>query len=310
STIISDAVLGNVDAAKIGTGYLDADRIEAGSLTAEKVLIGGAGNVIPWAPATTTYPHEPRYGATLTGEMDPDVGALMRVAGGVRSDGEMLACLVLGTGDTVPGVPNSHSFMPLDPGRSYFLTASMRIDGTIPGGNNAVRYEIQYLDGLGAYIDRQYGAFHYLSATDPQDVFMDVAPPAGTAFAVVHVRKNFWSSGDLLILAPSLRVRSGATLIEDGAITTRHIESGSITAESGIIGSIDAGVITVGEMNGARIEAGTVDTPQLAFGSATGDILSADALNFKTAQGLDIRSSAFRAGDSVEITEDFGIRQF
>src|SRR5699024_7678051 len=44
STIISDAVLGNVDAAKIGTGYLNANRIEAGSVTAEKLLIGMGGD--------------------------------------------------------------------------------------------------------------------------------------------------------------------------------------------------------------------------------------------------------------------------
>ena len=41
STLIGDAVLGNVDAAKIGTGYLDADRIEAGTITADKILVGG-----------------------------------------------------------------------------------------------------------------------------------------------------------------------------------------------------------------------------------------------------------------------------
>ena len=77
-----------------------------------------------------------------------------------------------------------------------------------------------------------------------------------------------------------------------------------------VIASVDLGRATVGYLHGQRIEAETIDTPQLAFGAATGDVLAVDALNFKTAVGLDIRGSSFRAGDAVEITEDFGIRQF
>ena len=77
-----------------------------------------------------------------------------------------------------------------------------------------------------------------------------------------------------------------------------------------VIASVDLGRATVGYLSGQRIEAETIDTPQLAFGAATGDVLSADALNFKRAVGLDLVSSSFRAGDAVEITEDFGIRQF
>ena len=42
SNLIGDTVLGNVDAAKIGTGYLGADRIEAGSITADKISSGPA----------------------------------------------------------------------------------------------------------------------------------------------------------------------------------------------------------------------------------------------------------------------------
>src|SRR5699024_7113116 len=49
STIISDAVLGNVDAAKIGTGYLDAARIQAGTVTADK-MVGGVSPTLVGAP--------------------------------------------------------------------------------------------------------------------------------------------------------------------------------------------------------------------------------------------------------------------
>lgn len=272
SNLIGDTVLGNVDAAKIGTGYLDADRIQAGTITAEKVLIGSAGNVIPWAPAITTYPHEPRYGTTLTGEVDPEVGALMRVSGGTQADGSAFACLVLGTGDTVPGVANSHTYLPLTPGASYYLSAAMRIDGDVPGDSNAVRYEIQYRDGVGAYLGRQYSEFYYLSNTAPQDVAMDVTAPAGTAFAVVHVHKNFWSSGDLLVRAAELRMRNGATLIEDGAITTGKMAVGAITADSEIVADLSAGVLKSGTIDTARLGAKSITADKLLIG-ATGNLI-------------------------------------
>lgn len=77
-----------------------------------------------------------------------------------------------------------------------------------------------------------------------------------------------------------------------------------------VIASVDLGRATVGYLHGERIEAETIDTPQLAFGAATGDILAVDALNFKRGVGLDLVSSSFRAGDAVEITEEYGFRQF
>lgn len=77
-----------------------------------------------------------------------------------------------------------------------------------------------------------------------------------------------------------------------------------------VIASVDLGRATVGFLHGERIEAGTIDTPQLAFGAATGDILAVDALNFKRAVGIELSAPSIRLGDAVEITEEHGIRQF
>ena len=77
-----------------------------------------------------------------------------------------------------------------------------------------------------------------------------------------------------------------------------------------VIASVDLGRATVGYLHGQRIEAETIDTPQLAFGAATGDILAVDALNFKRAVGLELSAPSIRLGDAVEITEEHGIRQF
>ena len=80
---------------------------------------------------------------------------------------------------------------------------------------------------------------------------------------------------------------SGATLIQDGAISTEHIRAGAITAESGIIGSIDANVITVGKIMGNQLDA--------------------DAINGKTITGATIRTAS--SGSRVELTHN-GLKQY
>lgn len=77
-----------------------------------------------------------------------------------------------------------------------------------------------------------------------------------------------------------------------------------------VIASVDLGRASVGYLSGQRIESESIGTEQLEFGAATGDIVSADAMNFREAWGLTVRAGAFYAGDRVEVTEDFGIRQF
>lgn len=67
-----------------------------------------------------------------------------------------------------------------------------------------------------------------------------------------------------------------------------------------VIASVDLGTATVGELDGILIKAETI----------SGRSLEADALNFKAARGLLLESPVIRVGNAVEITEDYGIRQF
>src|SRR5699024_7931710 len=95
------------------------------------------------------------------------------------------------------------------------------------------------------------------------------------------------TTGDVYIGQVSVRKAAGATLIEDGAISTEHICTGAITAESGIIGSIDANVITVGKIMGNQLDA--------------------DAINGKTITGATIRTAS--SGSRVELTHN-GLKQY
>ena len=62
SNLIGDTVLGNVDAAKIGTGYLECRPNRSGDrITADKLLIGAGSNLSSWSTELIS-PHSDRHG--------------------------------------------------------------------------------------------------------------------------------------------------------------------------------------------------------------------------------------------------------
>src|SRR5699024_6169761 len=73
---------------------------------------------------------------------------------------------------------------------------------------------------------------------------------------------------------PSLRLKTGTTLIENGAITTDKLAVGSITAESGIIESLDLGTATVGELDGIRIMGQSIRGEQLSGDAIDGMVIT------------------------------------
>ena len=299
---LTDALFDNIDAGKINTGYLDvAALIRAGAITADKLLIGSGGNLLP-------NPHLENnaagWGSSLTvHEGGKDGARFLRTTESTATVGSYLGA---------QGGVDARWHIPVTPKGVYRLSAWVRSSSVIPSGAAAI-----YVRTMKHGDD----SFTWASPSmirNTEDLAADtwhlleglVTVPEGATEMAPGLFARSTTTAALDFCQVSVQSAVGSTLIEPGSITTGHILAGAITAESGIISSIDAGVITVGFMNGARIEAGTIDTEQLAFGAATGAILSADALNFKTATGLDIRSSSFRAGDSVEITSGYGIRQF
>ena len=308
---LTDALFDNIDAGKINTGYLDvAALIRAGAITADKLLIGSERNLLPNGELTAGSAVMWPDGATYATD-DPPPGYSGYVDWGVRTSTAKMS---------------TFGRFPVTLGDELVFEVWVKADKP-----DSIAYiEVRDQDGAHVAADQ---AIRWVSDgwTNPSNVYAVGKAEVPTEWTLWRSRLKITSpettevylggyyfnhsSGierEARIFTGGLRLFKavGATLIEPGSINTGHILAGAITAESGIISSIDAGVITVGFLNGARIEAGTIDTEQLAFGAATGDILSADALNFKTATGLDIRSSSFRAGDSVEITSGYGIRQF
>ncbi|MDN6530132.1 MAG: hypothetical protein L0K67_13820, partial [Brevibacterium sp.] len=262
SNLIGDTVLGNVDAAKIGPGYLSADRIDSHSLTADKLLVGGSENAIADDDFVTEgSPHWVAYSAAPSGPMTWSAGkGAMRVG---PDDG--LGKVYYG-GDGI---------LPCEEGERWKLRfQKVRFS---PVDEIEYKGNIKFLDEAGEYVS-WHGRTHFTGDSNKSWCEIESVVPEGAAQMVLYWRMHT-NGGWLGFTRPTLTRMVGATLIEDGAITTDKIATGAITAESGIIGSINAGTITVGEMDGARIKARTIAADKVLIGSQANAIADDEFFN-------------------------------
>lgn len=131
--------------------------------------------------------------------------------------------------------------------------------------------------------------------------FFDGDTPSGTTDNESHYR---WtgtphaSTSEKYLPALDIGASDNWNVIEQ----YRHDGTGWVKVELShyVFSTVDLGKATVGELDGIRIKAETI----------AGRSLEAEALNFKAARGLLLESPVIRVGNAVEITEDYGIRQF
>ena len=314
STILSAAVLAQIDIGTGTFGELDGIRLKAGSVAADRLVVGILQNLVVDPRFKSAEINAARFRGVWTTVSAGDETWVRNAASDSSLDRQSFYL----TTDGTAGNPDTR--YAVQPGSKWRVSIEARIDDRNTSGiSQLIASFVGYrADGTSRFMTANFtrddngqaaiepdDQWHLMSAAYDWTEYSDVVAVAPRIF-VLGGNGGSW----VWFRNPFIGEQTGSTLIEDGAITTDKIAAGSITGESGILARLDAGVITYGEMEGARIKAGTIDTEQLAFGAATGDIVSADALNFKRGVGLDLVSSSFRAGDAVEITEEYGFRQF
>ena len=287
-------VIGSLDAGKITVGEMDGARIKAGTVTADKILVGGAGNLLT----------NPGFTGGGTGWNLSSYNPQIATSGGPT--GEPVLSLQ-SSGPTVGLFPYlgglvqsaAGSFAPdlaaVEAGKRYSASVWVRADVDIPVGNAGMGFRLRELGA--ATLGWAFPATATNSEVIPANTWAKiegeflVPEDTGTWNRLAFgLRANGALNGQRVeFSAPVLLPKVGATLIEPGAITTEHIRAGAITAESGIIGSLDAGVITTGELRGELIRAGSVAAAAIA----------GDAIDGKTITGATVRTSA--AGARVEM---------
>lgn len=271
-TITADSgVIGSIDAGKITVGELDGARVKAGSVTADKLLVGGALNLIPGL--------EPGGNKGYTS---------------MTWDGTEKALKYVGKSSLT-----SDETFKLPPGE-YVVEADIKAS---VAGTRAHAGVAGQADTTAKY---KYGISNVLVGTEWQHFSAPLVISEGEEgtfrFRLLHAyagdgTATTWYRN--LVLRP----RVGATLIADGAITTEKIATGAITAESGVIGSLDAGKITTGELDGRRIRANTVATEQLAADAIDGMTITGATIQTSRANsGVKIDATGLR------LMNNFGVQ--
>lgn len=281
SIVAGDGVIASLDAGTISTGVLDSDRIGAQTVTADKLVIGGASNLVP-GPGGYEHLYTVGSNNSIASSGDDPSGAQFRVGADGTTNG---AGRIIGPPVPVKGGDRIH--LRAYVGRTGDPDAPIRVYCMFNETINStwIRF-VPDVDSSG-YIEG--------TVTVP-DEMLDTGDPVTVAqfalSALGGTQGNYW------IRYVECYKQVSGTLIEDGAITTgkiaadavtaNEIATGSITASSGIIASLDAGVISTGVLAAARIGAetitgdklviGTIDEDQLASGAVTATVIANGAV--------------------------------
>lgn len=243
TNVIDGAVLSNIDASTITTGFLDvANRIRAGAITADKVLIGNGGNLAPWSQVlagTTVEPHRTfqasdgsiTVGAAIAARNIPNHLKWTRTSGQTGDYGPVL----LGS----PG-----QAIRCEPGKKYTISAKLFSDNLTCAAGLRV-YFYSNPDGVGVgYMKDDSSATKALSPT-PQDFSIQFTAPdtARSILPMVVTTGNFVDRyGDVGVIDWSIKDTVGGTLIEPGGIQTPHLAANVME-----VGNLKAGEAALAE---------------------------------------------------------------
>ena len=283
-------IIGSINAGTITVGEMDGARIKAQSIYSDKLLIGGDRNMVPNGDlsigSAEGWPGSPSY-RTSNGPPSNTAGVpnVYYKAGEGTVSWSDWGRFPVQAGDTLVfecwvknDKANAVMFVEVrDQDGAHLSTASGTKWQSVEGGAGATAYPIS------AWVvpttwTKVVSTLKVGGAKTREAVFG----------SVYFNHQNGTERGATPYLAGvKLYKQVGATLIENGAISTEHIRTGAITAESGIIGSIDANVITVGKIMGNQLDA--------------------DAINGKTITGAKIRTAS--SGSRVELTHN-GLKQY
>lgn len=243
---ITDAKIASLDASKITAGTIAAARIGAGTITADKMLIHGPNNLIPWNPQAGYSPHIFGDG-TKSNKNQPGSGWGYSMSGGTGTNGTF--------GNFVQFCPSGPSrngqstLFDVVEGESYRL----RIRG-IPTGDwgpvsanhRTMRASLPITAVSGLTVtgwEANQDSFD-LDPGEPFEYIVRFTVPERGDLLAVHLQKSFWSAdANVHIFSVELVRMSDASLVVEGAISAEHIQSGSIESEH-----IQAGVITASHL--------------------------------------------------------------
>lgn len=338
NAVVKDAAIASLNATKINAGTLDAARIGANSITAEKLIIGSSSNLIP-------------NGA---GEAGNNSGWAEKMTWQTADKPATEAGAFQITAGQTSGTSSDPGFWDVEPGKAYRFEVWLKADKP----NSRIFIECRDVDGAHAGTSTAIPGEPYAGGGSYL-VSSQVVPTTWTKYAGIWTpnagstrvkigslyfnHTNGTERGAVQMIAGMrMQPMTGATLIEDGAVTTTKvaaeaitgskIKAGSITATHGVfatgaiqnadIGNLNATKINAGTLNAARIGADTIEGKHIKGGSitathgvfATGAIQSADigsinanTITVGTLRGIDITGVNITGSSNIETSGTFSV---
>lgn len=238
---VDGAVLSNVDASTITTGFLDVvNRIRAGSIFADKLLIGGGGNLIPWDQilrGDTTDPivmYQSNNGSVALAPPDSTLGVGRHIAWtrGESDDGTYGPIALSAPGD---------KRIPVEPNTTY--TVSARLYSTDLTSGVLIR-AYQYSTESYSYVRGTNGPTITLSPT-PQKYSFQLTTDSKTNYLMPMVL----TSGDLSTRRGTVHIVdwSVKTAVDGTLITPGGIQTPNLAADVLEVGNLKAGTAAIAE---------------------------------------------------------------
>lgn len=277
---IVNADIGDLNAAKINAGTLDAARIGANSITASKLIIGSSSNLIP-------------NGAG-------EAGAATGWAASLTWDTADKPAGEAGSFKQTSGYQTTNDWWDVEPGKPYRFEVWLKADK--PNSRIFIECRDQNGSHAGTSIaipgEPYAGGGSYL-------VSNQVVPTTWTKYAGIWTpnagstrvkigsiyfnHANGTERGAVQHIAGMrMKPMTGATLIEDGAVTTdkvaanaitgNEIKAGSITASHGVFATGAIQNADIGNLNASKINAGTLNANRIGSKSITGDKIAANTI--------------------------------
>ena len=231
SRALDNATIANLDAGKIVTGFLDANRIGANTITAGKLMVGDFTNLIPNAQWLNDF----------AGWIKP-TGLTMSVENGIRK-----ARIANSAGVRQVLVPED--YVSVQPGETYYLEVTLELVGTFTAGTAGV---LMYSLNPTSLTEVEWQKLIEVSTTSTtfngKKAIQFRIPDDGS---VLRVRPGFFISEDAAGTGTAIKFRNAiwrrmasGELIVDGDITSNKLNAAEIWAAQAWIDVLKTRVIT------------------------------------------------------------------
>ena len=272
---ITNLKVSDLNASKINAGFLSAARIEGGSINASKLTIGDFTNLLDdgsfESGSNAKSPWIVGPGANIQTDSGRSNTYVLRSNAAGRTTGVAAeqTSIAVKSGDTV-----------VVGGWIYLSTATTAV--------NQIRITGWYKDKAGAHV----GSVAYVDLPNGFTNGWNYWGPSAYKITQANVESmnlqlNVGTSytGTAMFDDIAVRRQVGATLIENGAITTGHIS----------VSGLDAAVMTTGVLNAALIGSKAIKADQLVISSTDNLVLEADFTNNGSSWGLPLANRSIVA---------------